>query len=298
MLGERFGGIHVHIGARVAATAGPGEIVVSSTVRDLVDGSAIAFDHRGTFELKGVRGARDLFTARVDRRSDTRNDPGRSASRKDGEMTAFAQRPGDESPAEAGAPKRPTRPRTSPVETSTATLRRSTSRRTTRSSPISRASAARSRSTSSSSTRRSHGPARGGRRARRPARQRRRADRHAQPRPAALRPAVLDRRQQPARRPRGAGRSGAAGRASSSRSRRPRQRSRERIEQELEVAHADPAELPAARAARPARLAGRGVLPAGPRGRRRLLRLLPARRTAASPSSSATSPTRACRPRW
>ncbi|MGZ8686792.1 MAG: adenylate/guanylate cyclase domain-containing protein [Gaiellaceae bacterium] len=66
VLGERFGGIHVHIGARVAAAAGPGEIVVSSTVRDLVDGSAIVFDRRGTFELKGVRGARDLFTARVE----------------------------------------------------------------------------------------------------------------------------------------------------------------------------------------------------------------------------------------
>ena len=53
---------------------------------------------------------------------------------------------------------------------------------------------------------------------------------------------------------------------------------RQRIEQELEVATADPAELPAARAPRAARLAGRRLLPPGARGRRRLLRLHPAAR--------------------
>jgi class 3 adenylate cyclase len=49
-------GIAVHTGARVAALAGPGEVLVSSTVRDLVAGSGISFDERGEHELKGVPG--------------------------------------------------------------------------------------------------------------------------------------------------------------------------------------------------------------------------------------------------
>ena len=47
-------GIAVHIGARVAALAGPGEVLVTRTVRDLVAGSGIAFEERGEHELKGV----------------------------------------------------------------------------------------------------------------------------------------------------------------------------------------------------------------------------------------------------
>jgi class 3 adenylate cyclase len=50
----KVGGIAVHIGARVAHEAGPGEVLVSSTVRDLVAGSGIKFRERGAFELKGV----------------------------------------------------------------------------------------------------------------------------------------------------------------------------------------------------------------------------------------------------
>jgi pimeloyl-ACP methyl ester carboxylesterase/class 3 adenylate cyclase len=50
----KVGGIAVHIGARVAHEAGPGEVLVSSTVRDLVAGSGIKFHERGAFELKGV----------------------------------------------------------------------------------------------------------------------------------------------------------------------------------------------------------------------------------------------------
>jgi class 3 adenylate cyclase/pimeloyl-ACP methyl ester carboxylesterase len=50
------GGIAVHIGARVAALAEPGEVLVSSTVKDLVAGSGIEFDERGTHELRGVPG--------------------------------------------------------------------------------------------------------------------------------------------------------------------------------------------------------------------------------------------------
>jgi len=56
ILGEGVGGIGVHIGARVAAKAGPGEVWVSSTVKDLVAGSGIQFEDRGTYALKGVQG--------------------------------------------------------------------------------------------------------------------------------------------------------------------------------------------------------------------------------------------------
>ena len=52
--GDDLGGIAVHIGARVAALAGPGEVLVSRTVRDLVAGGEIAFEPRGEHELKGI----------------------------------------------------------------------------------------------------------------------------------------------------------------------------------------------------------------------------------------------------
>jgi class 3 adenylate cyclase len=58
-------GIAVHIGARVAALAGPGEIFASSTVADLVAGSGIAFTEHGTHQLKGVPGEWRIFA--VDR---------------------------------------------------------------------------------------------------------------------------------------------------------------------------------------------------------------------------------------
>jgi class 3 adenylate cyclase len=54
LMSGKVGGIAVHTGARVAAQAGPGEVLVSSTVRDLVAGSGIAFEERGEHELKGV----------------------------------------------------------------------------------------------------------------------------------------------------------------------------------------------------------------------------------------------------
>ncbi|HUH14296.1 MAG TPA: adenylate/guanylate cyclase domain-containing protein [Gaiellaceae bacterium] len=54
--GDAVRGIAVHLGARVAAAAAPGEILVSQTVKDLVAGSGIAFDDRGEHELKGVPG--------------------------------------------------------------------------------------------------------------------------------------------------------------------------------------------------------------------------------------------------
>ncbi|MGH2651900.1 MAG: adenylate/guanylate cyclase domain-containing protein [Actinomycetota bacterium] len=59
------GGIAVHIGARVSAMAGPGEVLVSSTVKDLVVGSGIEFEDRGTHELKGVPGEWRLFAVKT-----------------------------------------------------------------------------------------------------------------------------------------------------------------------------------------------------------------------------------------
>jgi class 3 adenylate cyclase len=57
----KIGGIAVHIGARVAAEAGPGEVLVSGTVKDLVAGSGITFTDRGETALKGVPGEWLLF---------------------------------------------------------------------------------------------------------------------------------------------------------------------------------------------------------------------------------------------
>ena len=57
----KVGGIAVHIGARVARLAAPGEVLVSNTVRDIVAGSGITFGERGTAELKGVPGEWRLF---------------------------------------------------------------------------------------------------------------------------------------------------------------------------------------------------------------------------------------------
>jgi len=54
-------GIAVHIGARVAASAAPGEVLVSNTVKDLVAGAGIGFKERGTHMLKGLPGEWPLF---------------------------------------------------------------------------------------------------------------------------------------------------------------------------------------------------------------------------------------------
>ena len=59
----KLSGIAVHIGARVAAEAASGEVLVSSTVRDLVAGSGIGFTDRGSHELKGVPGPWQLWAA-------------------------------------------------------------------------------------------------------------------------------------------------------------------------------------------------------------------------------------------
>jgi pimeloyl-ACP methyl ester carboxylesterase/class 3 adenylate cyclase len=58
----KVGGIAVHIGARVAALAGPSEVLVSSTVKDLVAGSGLTFRDRGEHELKGLPGAWRVYS--------------------------------------------------------------------------------------------------------------------------------------------------------------------------------------------------------------------------------------------
>ena len=65
VIGEKVGGIAVHVGARVASLASAGEVLVSSTVRDLVAGSGISFTDRGMHHLKGIPDEWRLFT--VDR---------------------------------------------------------------------------------------------------------------------------------------------------------------------------------------------------------------------------------------
>jgi class 3 adenylate cyclase len=59
----KVAGIAISVGARVAAAAGAGEVLVSSTVRDLVAGSGIEFESRGEHDLKGVPGTMSLYTA-------------------------------------------------------------------------------------------------------------------------------------------------------------------------------------------------------------------------------------------
>jgi class 3 adenylate cyclase len=65
LLDEKIGGIAVHIGARIAAQAQPGEVLVSSTIKDLVAGSGIVFEDRGAHELKGVPGEWRLYAVRA-----------------------------------------------------------------------------------------------------------------------------------------------------------------------------------------------------------------------------------------
>jgi class 3 adenylate cyclase len=63
LLGDDIGGIAVHIAARLAGLSGPGEVLVSSTVKDLVAGSGIAFEDRGGHALKGVPDEWRVFAA-------------------------------------------------------------------------------------------------------------------------------------------------------------------------------------------------------------------------------------------
>jgi class 3 adenylate cyclase/alpha-beta hydrolase superfamily lysophospholipase len=67
VMGDDLGGVAVHIGARVGATAGEGEVLVSSTVAELVMGSGLCFEERGDHELKGVPGRWRLLAVTEER---------------------------------------------------------------------------------------------------------------------------------------------------------------------------------------------------------------------------------------
>jgi class 3 adenylate cyclase len=62
-IGDKLGGIAMHIAAGVLSNADPGELAVSSTVKDLVSGSGIIFEDDGSHVLKGVSGEWRLFSA-------------------------------------------------------------------------------------------------------------------------------------------------------------------------------------------------------------------------------------------
>ena len=61
IVGGQARGVAVHAAARVAALAGPGEVLASGTTHDLLDGSGLSFESRGAHELKGLTGARPIF---------------------------------------------------------------------------------------------------------------------------------------------------------------------------------------------------------------------------------------------
>ncbi len=62
----KVAGIAVHTGARIASLAAPGEVLVSSTVKDLVAGSGMAFQDHGLEDLKGIPGKWHLYTVATD----------------------------------------------------------------------------------------------------------------------------------------------------------------------------------------------------------------------------------------
>jgi class 3 adenylate cyclase len=66
VVGDKITGIAVNIGARIAEQAGPGEVLVSSTVKDLVAGSRLRFKERGATALKGLPGQWRLYAATTD----------------------------------------------------------------------------------------------------------------------------------------------------------------------------------------------------------------------------------------
>jgi class 3 adenylate cyclase len=63
LMGDKRGGMAVHIGARVLGQAAPDEVLVSSTVKDLVVGSGQRFESRGLDRLKGVPEEWNLLSA-------------------------------------------------------------------------------------------------------------------------------------------------------------------------------------------------------------------------------------------
>ncbi len=81
MRGDKLSGIAVHTGARAAALAGPGEVLASSTVKDLVAGSGIGFHDRGVEVLEGVPGEWRLYAVVGSERPPSLSAPGSAAAR-------------------------------------------------------------------------------------------------------------------------------------------------------------------------------------------------------------------------
>src|SRR6266571_1322207 len=75
VIGPKVGGIAVHIGARVMSKAGPGQVLVSSTVRDLMSGSELAFRDLGEQELKGVPAQWHLYAVEQPREDRVKEGP-------------------------------------------------------------------------------------------------------------------------------------------------------------------------------------------------------------------------------
>jgi class 3 adenylate cyclase/streptogramin lyase len=87
LMGKQVGGVAVHVGARIGAQGGPGEVLVSGTLRDLVPGAGIEFEHQGWRELKGVAEAQRLFAvAAVDGEPRSAQLPAREAARRRAEI--------------------------------------------------------------------------------------------------------------------------------------------------------------------------------------------------------------------
>jgi YVTN family beta-propeller protein len=86
LIGGKLGGMAVHAAARIMASAGPGEVLVASTVRDMVPGSGFAFEDRGTRGLRDVPGEWRLFAVTgVDGHArETQLEPDEAAGRREG----------------------------------------------------------------------------------------------------------------------------------------------------------------------------------------------------------------------
>ncbi|MGH9200426.1 MAG: adenylate/guanylate cyclase domain-containing protein, partial [Vicinamibacterales bacterium] len=65
LAGDDVRGVSVHEGARVLGVAAPGEVLVSAITRDLAAAAGLAFEDRGEHELKGLTGARRLFSLSI-----------------------------------------------------------------------------------------------------------------------------------------------------------------------------------------------------------------------------------------
>jgi class 3 adenylate cyclase len=92
-IGEKLGGLAVHVGARIAALASGGEVLTSRTVRDLVVGSGLKFTDRGTHRLRGIDEPWQVFAVNDAVSSDTRlTGPGEHMSAGDRALVQIARR--------------------------------------------------------------------------------------------------------------------------------------------------------------------------------------------------------------